>query len=330
MQVKRKKRIIVIVILVMVLFVGIYNVYDNNRFVIVKEDIVLDDLPAEFEGYSILQISDLHGKYFGEKQERLIQSVQSLDPDLILLTGDMNKYETSDTASTQACVEFVDGIGSDKKIIWVDGNTGPFLIESINGSCTGDVTDIGEQFEKMGVEILLQPIQLTEKGQSIWIVPELCQVEIQMLNLSVNKDDFSNLEEYEHVTNYGKLLEEWYERLNGNNEVKIRVNHFPLQANLSQEQWESQGYLDYDLSISGHYHGGQIRIPLIGALYIPCPTAGRFGGFFPSQNEVSGLNSFNDMQQYVSAGLGASASIPALDFRLFNSPEINLLTLHAK
>ena len=81
------------------------------------------------------------------------------------------------------------------------------------------------------------------------------------------------------------------------------------------------------------YHGGRhlqkiLNIaPLIGALYIPSPTSGIKNGYFPKQNEVKGLNQIVDMQQYISAGLGASASISFLNFRLFNTPEINLITL---
>ena len=78
---------------------------------------------------------------------------------------------------------------------------------------------------------------------------------------------------------------------------------------------------------SGHYHGGQLRLPFFGALYIPSPTSGIANGYFPKQNEVKGLNQIIDMQQYISAGLGSSASISFLDFRLFNTPEINLITL---
>ena len=102
-----------------------------------------------------------------------------------------------------------------------------------------------------------------------------------------------------------------------------------MQANLSKEQWDSTGYLDYALSICGHYHGGQVRVPFYGALYIPSPTSGIHNGYFPNQKEVKGLNQIAGMQQYISAGLGASNSIAFLDFRIFDTPEINLITLHS-
>lgn len=53
-----------IIVLIMI-FVGIiYNIYDNNRFKVVTQEVVINKLPKEFDGFKILQISDLHGKYF--------------------------------------------------------------------------------------------------------------------------------------------------------------------------------------------------------------------------------------------------------------------------
>ncbi|MDY3998762.1 MAG: hypothetical protein SOY73_06660 [Blautia sp.] len=89
------------------------------------------------------------------------------------------------------------------------------------------------------------------------------------------------------------------------------------------------GYIDYDLSIAGHYHGGQLRLPFIGTLYIPSPTSGIINGYFPTQKDVKGLNQIQNMQQYISAGLDSSASISFLDFRLFNTPEINVIILQS-
>lgn len=50
---------------------------------------------------------------------------------------------------------------------------------------------------------------------------------------------------------------------------------------------------------------------------------------FQAQREVMGLNQIHNMQQYISAGLGSSASISFLDFRLFNTPEINVIILQS-
>ena len=273
--------------------------------------------------------SNLHSQYFGKNQGELISAINSLEYDCIVFTGDMNKNIESNLPDSQAVMDLIEGIQNKDMMLWVDGNTGPFAIEALGGSCTGEVTSIGEELEKRGVQILLSPVRVEKNGQNIWFVPELSKMDILMNYSSIPEERFESLEQYKKVITYGNYLQEWYEQLNNNGDVKIRVNHFPMQANLSKEQWDSTGYLDYALSISGHYHGGQIRLPFYGALYIPSPTSGIHNGYLPNQKEVKGLNQIADAQQYISAGLGVSDSITFLDFRIFDTPEINLITLHS-
>lgn len=325
-----KRKIVLVVLLTLIVMCIGYNVYDNQRVVIKNQSVILNDLPEVFDGYRILQISDLHGKYFGNNQKELLSIINKLDYDAVVFTGDMNKYEDNEIESTQAVLDLINGIENKSTALWVDGNTGPFAIETIDGSCTGKLTDIGKNIEQTGVKILLSPIEITKGNESIWVVPELCQSDIQMNYLSLSEDMIDDKKDFQSILSYGQSLQEWYNQLNNNQQTKIRINHFPIQANMKRNDWDSLGYIDYSLSISGHYHGGQIRIPLIGALYIPSPTSGIMNGYFPKQNEVQGLNKILDMQQYISAGLGSSASISFFDFRLFDTPEINLITLYCQ
>ena len=71
-----------------------------------------------------------------------------------------------------------------------------------------------------------------------------------------------------------------------------------------------------DLMLAGHSHGGQVRLPLIGALHTPTGRA----------KYVEGLFRFGRMQLYVNRGIGTVA----LPFRLNCPPEITLFTLHGR
>ncbi len=51
--------------------------------------VVSPELPAPFEGFRIVQLSDLHGRRFGPDSARLIEAVREAGPDLIALTGDL-------------------------------------------------------------------------------------------------------------------------------------------------------------------------------------------------------------------------------------------------
>lgn len=168
----KKRRIIPLFLFLLIAAMALYNVYDNHRFVVVEQNVTVEELPEAFDGYRILQISDLHGAYFGERQADLISAINDLDYDCIVLTGDMNKLEESDPTASQAVFDLLNGLEDKDMVLWVDGNTGPFAIETINGSCTGNLTDIGKDLEKAGATVLLSPVEVKRGTESILFVPE--------------------------------------------------------------------------------------------------------------------------------------------------------------
>jgi predicted MPP superfamily phosphohydrolase len=73
--------------------------------------------------------------------------------------------------------------------------------------------------------------------------------------------------------------------------------------------------LGYDLVLAGHTHGGQVRVPIVGALVTNCSIPNRM---------ARGLFRLGPGHLHVSAGLGTSKYAP---FRLFCRPEATLLEL---
>ena len=76
--------------------------------------------------------------------------------------------------------------------------------------------------------------------------------------------------------------------------------------------------LGYDLMVAGHTHGGQVRLPLVGALVTNCSMPRRL---------VSGLIRMGEAVLYLSPGMGTSKFAP---FRFFCRPEAALLELHPR
>ena len=64
MKPKKKRHIVFLILVVLVVTSIVYNIYDNGRFIVVEQDISISKLPKDFDGYRILQISDLHSQYF--------------------------------------------------------------------------------------------------------------------------------------------------------------------------------------------------------------------------------------------------------------------------
>ena len=127
-----------------------------------------------------------------------------------------------------------------------------------------------------------------------------------------------------------KIITEFSEKLLQNKGyVKIGVGHYPVNHEaLEYMNFNKQDLYHYDLIIVGHYHGGQIRMPFYGALFIPDNIENK--SYFPKQKYVSGLNVVGSVNQYISKGLGATGRIILLKFRLFNTPNIDVLTLKIK
>jgi len=319
--------ILVILLITCIVVTVIYTIIDNRRFVVVEEIIPIRQLPDSFDGFKILQISDLHGSYFGDKQVDIVEAINALDYDMIAFTGDManEKSKVNPEQSVRAILDLIDGIINKDVMFWVDGNWGPFTMSTICEIFSGKLSPFGKTLQERGVILLTQPVPITRGEEQIWITPVLSKSSLNCYQEKLDSQSMGiNSIEQKALDNAIAA----YEQINDNGEVKLVLNHYPFPTNLTDTEIEARQLLDYDLILAGHYHGGQIRLPLIGALYIPSyTTENNNRGLFPDQKDVKGLSYFGATPQYISAGLGSSNVIPFLDFRLFNTPEINLITL---
>ena len=98
------------------------------------------------------------------------------------------------------------------------------------------------------------------------------------------------------------------ENLKKDDELNILLSHRP-------ELFKEYASINIELVLSGHTHGGQIKIPFIGALYVPSQ------GFFPKY--VDGIYKEKDTTMVISKGIGSSL----IPLRLFSNPELILLEL---
>lgn len=317
------KKLLFSLVLIGLMFISIvtYTIWDNNRVILVEQDITLNELPASYDGYKILVLSDLHGKRFGDQQQKLLSLINHLDFDTVYIAGDM---QSGDSAGFEPLLEMIDGLPEDVPVYYVAGNWGPFDSDPI----TGEVLDAGKILQSHGVVLLTQPIQINRGEEHIWFVPGFSYSYNQKwLSLSEKKlsSELEPLDQfyYSQTLVYQSILLNTINTIQ-NTDVMIGLSHIPLSKDSLDSLYD---YPPYDLIIAGHFHGGQIRLPLIGALYVPDNNS-RLHGFFPDNRYISGLYIGKAAQQYISRGLGSTGIIPLLKFRLFNTPEVNLITLH--
>lgn len=236
-------------------------------------------LPAGFDGCVIVQISDLHGARFGENNRDLLAGVRSARPDYIFLTGDLqDQYrETPQSYS----IDLGRSLAQIAPTYFITGNhewAFPDVRELKRGLGDAGVTVLTNEFvplERNGDTILLAGID-DPNGFADQKSPEALAAEVRALE----GDPFWLL--LAHRNNY---FEDEYSRLGA------------------------------DLVISGHGHGGLIRLPFTDGLVSVERT------FFPSY--TAGFYEVDGRDLFVSRGLGNSGRT----FRLFNRPELVILTL---
>ncbi|MBQ7916753.1 MAG: metallophosphoesterase [Firmicutes bacterium] len=75
----------------------------GKRLKVARYELEFANLPQELEGYRIVQVSDLHGRLFGENQCKLTELIKAQSPHVILLTGDMMEeiYEDEERRAVQ-------------------------------------------------------------------------------------------------------------------------------------------------------------------------------------------------------------------------------------
>lgn len=318
------KKIGIILVILLLLACGLIY-WENQRLTIAEQEIEIENLPETMEGFRIMQITDLHEKEFGKGQRRLIDLINSVEYDAIVFTGDMlDDVESTNYGSFYSILEGIEN----KEYAWfVPGNTDPYSY--VTGEKFGK-SDFIKGMEQRGVK-LLESFDVASNGEE----------KIHFLNyeLSIAEDpeylakpEGTVLPPYatdkDYLAYQNQLWSELSEEDLGESDTLIAINHYPV-PDMRSDYIASHPLAeetDYDLLIAGHYHGGQIRLPFIGALFIPDPWY-EPNSFFPPQGRVKGLWEYNGRQQYVSTGLGSSDALPLINFRLFNPPEVNVIEL---
>lgn len=231
------------------------------------------------EGIRIAHLSDLHSTWFGEGQKELIAAITKEDPDIICLTGDI----LDDKISHEASAELLKIIGRTYPCYYVTGNHETYVPEGL---------------DTVKREILL--------GNGINVLdPGTETVEINGERITVSGIDDIEILRYD----------EWMRQIKECSDVKddevfsVLLSHRPERV----EEYET---FDFDMILSGHAHGGQIRIPgICNGVYASNQ------GFFPKY--VGGEYELNNESiMIVSRGLVKNI-LP----RTFNPPELVIIDI---
>ena len=233
-------------------------------------------LPREFEGFRIAQIADLHCAEYDDSNQKLLSMLLDAHPDMIVFTGDTFDERHPDKSGT---MEFLRACVQIAPCYFVTGNHECAMNRK-------DYYALEAQIREIGVVVLhAQTVKITRGDASITL-------------LGVDDENFEGI-----IQSPEQLRE-----LADTDGFTVLLSHRP-------EYFGRYAEAQIDLTFSGHAHGGQFRLPLIGGLYAPGQ------GVLPEYD--SGVYTQGNANMVVSRGIGQS-SFP---LRFNNRPELVIVTL---
>ncbi len=265
---------------VSVLLVKSFLYWQNQTAGVTEYTVVSAELPEAFDGYKIVLLTDIQGaKLVTDK--RFIRKIENAHPDMLVLAGDLTDENIA---------------GSDEKVDFILSNYPlPKALYAVSGNhdlWTGRFAQLKAHWESIsGITFLENDrIRVTRDGQSV-----------NLYGIS-DPESWDAAAANEKVKNAIRLLDTPDDGYN------ILLFHRANMLDLFKNE-------NFDLILSGHLHGGQIRLPFIGGLRSP------HGDWFPKYS--GGRYDVNGHTYIVSRGLCNAVKIP----RLFNRPEIVVITL---
>lgn len=259
--------------------------YDTHHFVTVKYHFSshLIKKPTRF-----IMISDLHNYQYGRENSQLLASIKKVEPDMILIAGDVitaDRHEKFDKT-----IDFLKQLKEQYPVYYAYGNHE----QKIN--LYKSYKDMGEHFEKALAQTGIKPLRNTHVS--------LADRGIAIYGLEIEHDYYKRF-------SVGSLPENYLEKLLGSPKTDVysillahNPEHFPDYA-----KWGA------DLVLSGHTHGGIIRVPFLGGFISPSLQ------LFPKYD--GGLFSEGKTSMVLGRGLGTHTP----KVRLFNPAELIIVEL---
>ncbi|MBO4390037.1 MAG: DUF1294 domain-containing protein [Lachnospiraceae bacterium] len=260
------------------IFLIIFCTWSNNHLVVTKYDLGKDSGVAG--DFRIVQVSDLHNTYLWWQKGYVADMVAEQKPDMIVITGDMIDSRTTDKKTS---IDTAKRLTSIADTYYVTGNHEERFSDEY-------LEEFFAELKEAGVRVLEDEYILVGEGDEEFALIGIRDKSLERMELPLKE-----------------LIREAQKEA-GSDIPTVVLSHEPQLIKTYAEA-------DADLVLTGHAHGGQIRLPIIGGLVAPDQ------GLFPKY--TSGLYTSGNTKMIVSRGVGNSAA----PIRVFNDPEIVVVDL---
>lgn len=256
--------------------------YDSNRFVVRNYQMESDKIRKNFRA---VVLADLHNKSYGKDNAYLLQAIAESKPDMVLIAGDMITAKPG--AKTDRVLQLLEKLSEDFPVYYGNGNHEHRL--KLYSDTYGSM---GEEYEKALEQMGIHPL----------------------VNERVR------LEEY-GVCIYGSQIDREYYKRFGTLDMKedylVQLLGVPEEASYNillahnPDYFSAYAKWGADLVLSGHVHGGIVRIPFWGKGVLSPNIR-----FFPKYD--GGIFQENSCTMLESRGLG----MHTIPLRMFNPAEL--------
>lgn len=279
----KKKIIIILSIILGILGIIFYSRFIETSLFETKEYKISNvNLANDFSGLKIIHISDIHyGRITSTKMiKKIIKEVNLIKPDIIVITGDLID---KDATLTEKDISFLKD-----SLAKLESKYGKYSIYG-NHDITYSREKIEEIYKYSNFKLLVNDYDIIygKKNEALFIG---------------GLDSFLEGEQN---------IEKTMSYFNDHEDIlyKILLVHEPDSTDNILEK-----YPNTNLILAGHSHNGQVRLPLIGAIYTPSGSKKYYDNYYK----------INETDLYISSGIGVSR----INFRLFNKPSINFYRIY--
>ena len=283
---------------------------------------------------TFLHLSDFHLRKNskGKKLFKFVRNLSKLNVDFIFITGDL----TENDKNIEYLIKMLSPLEAKYgkyAVFGVHDHYSKALVEFIKNMFKrkrrykreNDVTYVAKRLKDIGIEVLRNESRRISIGSydigDIEIIglddPIINKIDIakafsHISTIIDNRPELPEKSDYKNIyKNIFRLKEEKIHKINNRGKLRIALMHTPDNdsiINLARKK--------VDIIFSGHTHGGQVRLPLVGAIVSGCKIKTKF---------ASGLFYFKKFVLYVTRGLGEGKYS---QFRFYCQPEASLVRIY--
>lgn len=281
---KKKITTFILISIIIVSVCCLYLYYENNFLKVSNYIISSEKIPNDFENYKIIQISDFHNTKSKKLTDDLVRKIEKNQPNLIVITGDLVDATKTDI---DTAINFIFRINEFAPIYYVTGNHEASI----------------SRYDELEAKLISNKVTILDDKA------EIIKINDSEINLiGINDPKFSSNSYTTDSTIINDSLKP----------IEYDKNNFTILLSHRPELFETYVENNINLVLTGHAHGGQIRIPFIGGLVAPNQ------GLFPEY--TSGKFEKNNTTMVISRGIGNSI----IPYRINNRPEMVVVTLSSE